>query len=174
LGECVLPLEQAEPAARLYERVRARHPERRTHVVSAAWHVPEQWFVAVDEADRRYLVDGEGRSSVSYDTSVEAARSRVGIAVDVVVDSGLPEVVVGGLRNLGAWLEGFPGDSRLELDYGTVAELFSPEALADDHSSRDAHAALEALSRGDAMRSTFFYAALTQRWSQTRSRENLS
>src|SRR5439155_4816249 len=111
----------------LYERVRARHPERRTHVVSSAWHVPEYWFVAFHEADRRYQVDGEGRASVSYETSVEAASQRVSTAIDVVVDAGLPDVVVAGLRSLAVWLDGFPEESRLELDYGTVADLFNAE-----------------------------------------------
>jgi hypothetical protein len=136
--------------------------------------VPDAWFATVDQSERRYRVDDEGVPHLSYETTVEAALARVSNAAQITAQASLPQGVTGALRGVGAWLDGFDSASLLELDYGTVAELFAADALADDRSAHDVAAALEALRRGDVMRSSFHYATLTARWSAVRSLEHQS
>lgn len=174
LAESLLPNAQAERAAGELERVRARHPERRSHVICSAWHVPASWFVAVDESERRYEVAADGRPRVSYETSLPRAVERVVEAVGVVAEAGLGDGLVGPLRDVAGWLSEFADDSLVELDYGTVAGLFSGEALADDHSAREAGAAIAALRKGDVLRSGFHYAVVAARWAPARARQSMS
>jgi hypothetical protein len=78
------------------------------------------------------------------------------------------------LENLEAWLDAFPEESIVELDYGTVSDLFPADALADDHSAADARHALDALERGDVVKAGAAYATLSDRWWPHRGRERAS
>lgn len=173
LTESILPAAEAQRAVREVELVRIRDPERRVHVHSAAWWVPPHWFVAFEEGERSYRVDGEGLAGISYEAATADAVGRLTTAASVARDA-VGATVGDALHNLGEWLEGFGPESRVVLDYGTVASLFTAEALADDRSARDAQGAVEALSRGDVMRSSFFYAALVERWARARDLEHSS
>jgi hypothetical protein len=128
----------------------------------------------VDERERRYEVGGDGAPSLTYETPLGAAHERLARAASVVGEAGLGSSLVASLQGIAVWLEGFAEGSLVEVDYGTVAGLFSAEALADDHSARDVRSALDALAKGDVVRSSFHYGALTERWAAARSRDSLS
>jgi hypothetical protein len=174
LADAILTKADAERMAAEFERLKARHPARRSQVRASAWHVPVPWFAAFEEAERRYGVSGEGVAGITYLTSVRDAARRLDRAASVGEVAGIQDVVIDPLRSIEAWLEPYPDEARLELDYGTVADLFTAESLADDRSAFEVSASVEALARGDVMRSGFHFAAVQNRWSAVRSVGELS
>jgi hypothetical protein len=67
------------------------------------------------------------------------------------------------LASLEAWLECFHDDSWVEVDYAGVAQLLG-ERLSADHSARDIHQALAAISRGDLATAGAAYRSFEERW----------
>jgi hypothetical protein len=57
----------------------------------------------------------------------------------------------------------------LELDYGSVAHLFSEGDLILDESAADVAAALLALEQGDLERAADFYQIIMRRWGRAQS-----
>jgi hypothetical protein len=78
------------------------------------------------------------------------------------------------LAELNEWLSAFDLRALLELDYGTLSDLFSWNELEEDHSARDIQDALEALSKGEFPRSADLYQGVLGRWAEVRSREQLN
>jgi hypothetical protein len=62
----------------------------------------------------------------------------------------------------------------LELDYASVATLFDPDDLADDHSAADVWNAIAALGEGDGMKAGLYYRQVNERWTRSRVRESLN
>jgi len=174
LFDAVVPPSAAHRLSEYMRWLTARHPGWREHVKVAPWSVPPEWFVAFDESERRYEVDAGGGPHLSYTTEAGAARQRLTDAVRVVTDADLGDGPAIEMRELVEWLERFPPDGLLELDYHTLVRLFGPEQLADDHSVRIAREALDALAKGDVMRSGVAYVSLMQVWAPLRDRAHAS
>lgn len=160
-----------EDARRELERIRSVEPDIRPCLVQSAWHVPTRWFVCFDDAERRIEQDGD-HPRLSYRTTVERAKARVSEALDVVKGGIVHPVMVGMIFDLGEWLATFDDDAVLELDYASVATLFQPEDLADDHSAADIWGAIRALGEGDGMRAALQYRKVSERWASARERQN--
>ena len=79
------------------------------------------------------------------------------------------------VRELARWLGGFDPGSRVELDYGELAAMFSWDELDNDHSGRDIQMAVEALAEpAGGERAGALYLAVTNRWAEVRARETLN
>ena len=72
--------------------------------------------------------------------------------------------MVAQVEGLESWLERFPSDSMLELDYDRVAELFAEGDLVLDESAADTAASLLALELGNYEEAGSFYANIARRW----------
>ena len=64
--------------------------------------------------------------------------------------------------------------SILELDYGSVADLFTWDELDNDHSAGEIQEAISALSGGNLARSIEVYQGVAARWAEVRSHESLN
>jgi len=155
------------------ESIRRTQPGIRPSVVQAVWHVPVRWFVCFDDAERR-IEDRGDHLTIRYETMIRVARDRVTSALDALSGGIVHPVIVGMVYELKEWLATFDPDSLLELDYATVATLFDPDELADDHSSSDVWTAIEALGDGDGMKAGLFYRRVNERWSAPRRFESLN
>ena len=162
-----MPEDEAERAADELERMQAEHPGWRSHILLSTWEVPLRWFCAFEASER--LV---GRSAIRYRAGVADARARVTRAL-AVLRSALPDpTVVGMVAEVGRWLTHFHDEAILELDYGSVANLFEPGALAEDCSAEDIQAAVAALAEGEPDRAGAFYSRAAERWAGARGLEN--
>jgi hypothetical protein len=155
------------------ETIRQAQPGIRPSVVQAVWHVPVRWFVCFDDSERR-IEDRGDHLAIRYETMISTARERVASALDSLSGGIVHPVIVGMVYELKEWLATFHPDSLLELDYATVATLFDPDELADDHSSSDVWTAIEALADGDGMKAGLFYRRVNERWSAPRRFESLN
>jgi hypothetical protein len=155
-------------------------PDVRPSVVQSVWHVPLRWFVCFDDSERRIEQSaGDGASlgdaaTIRYETGVGTARERVGRALETLTGGIVHPVIVGMIYELKEWLSTFDASSLLELDYASVATLFEPDELADDHSSADVWNAIRALGDGDGMKAGLFYQRANERWMRTRQHESLN
>jgi hypothetical protein len=131
-----------------------------------------RWFVLFDDAERRLGEDQDGYR-MSYRTPAGTARQRVDEALGVIQRSELAPLV-DLIGDLARWLAAFDPRSIVELDYGTVAGLFSWDELDNDHSAREVHEAVEALGAGDTNRSADIYQTVAARWAEVRSHESLN
>lgn len=153
--------------------IRQMQPGIRPSVVQSVWHVPVRWFVCFDDSERR-IEDRGDHVTVRYETMISSARERVVAALDSLSGGIVHPVIVGMVYELKEWLATFDGGSLLELDYATVATLFDPDELADDHSASDVWSAITALGDGDGMKSRLFYQRVNERWSAPRRHESLN
>jgi hypothetical protein len=141
----------------------------RTHVRCAPWAVPLAWFMLVDVGDRC-----PERDEVRYLTTLGAARRRATQAL-AVLQRTIPEApTVQALVAVAGWLEGFHRQSRVELDYGSLAELLSPQERQQDLSPGDLAEALRELTAGRALPAAAAYERVLARWRPLQSRENSS
>ena len=163
LGAGLIPEEAAQAADRELRRYHEDHPSHRSHVLTAAWHVPVRWFTAF-VADDKELYEVQGQARLRYRVDLEKARERVERALDVLrqlqVFSGPAEE----LGQLGEWLAGFPDDSMLELDYAGVSELFDPQDLVFDESVELVQQSVSALAEGDMLAAGENYGRVVSRW----------
>jgi hypothetical protein len=155
------------------EIIERTQPGIRPSVVQAVWHVPVRWFVCFDDAERRIEEHGD-HLSIRYETLLGDARARVASALDSLTGGIVHPVIVGMIYELKEWLSSFDDASLLELDYATVATLFDPDELADDHSASDVWTAIEALAQGDGMKAGLFYQRVNERWAAPRRFESLN
>ena len=170
VADAFVPEAEAQRAARELATIGDSHPEIRTHILHANWHVPLRWFAAFDETERVLTEDNEGLR-VRYATSIGTARTRVARALLVLQTSGLDEGVTESLAELGTWLESFVEEGILELDYGTVAGIFDTDDLVEDRSAAEVWCCIEALEAGDVVKAGRTFATLTDRWGEVRARE---
>ena len=156
-------------ARRELETIECEHPGIRPPIVQSLWHVPPQWFVCFDDAERRVEHVAE-HPTIRYETRIESARQRVDHALDTVTGGIVHPVIVGVIYELKEWLKGFDDRSVLELDYASVASLFAPDDIADDHSAADVWQAIAALGEGDGKTAGLYYRKVHERWAQARLR----
>ena len=170
VAEAFVPEDQARDAAHALARLDEDHPEIRSHILHANWHVPLRWFAAFDDSERILTEDKEGLR-IRYEAQLSTAAARLEQALGVLegswIDSGVTEAV----RELLEWLAGFPEDGLIELDYASVATIFSDEVLLEDHSASEVWVCLDALAAGDVVRAGTVFGTLTDRWTAARSHE---
>jgi hypothetical protein len=142
-------------------------------MLQSAWHVPLQWFVCFDDSERRIVSDDYG-TRITYVTPMTRARERVQYALDTLKGGIVHPVVIGVIFELSEWLNSFGGECVVELDYASLATLFDPAELADDHGAADVWSAIRALGVGDGMKAALHYRNASERWMRTRGREALN
>jgi hypothetical protein len=106
---------------------------------------------------------------VRFRTDVGSGRPRVRRAVGVLEQAGLDEAVIDQVQDLDRWLGEFSADALLELDYASVAGLFSEADLVLDDSVDAVAASIGALADFDYERAGESYAAVAARWAQAQS-----
>lgn len=160
-GEAVPQVLRDQAAADLADHVE-RGGEVRLFTQTVAWQVPLAWFVPFS-ADER-TVSLTPTRTLTYRTTMAQARRRAAIALrtarQTLGDAGLAEEV----ERLGRWLEEFDHRSRVELDYGGLADLVDEPHLASDDSASDVADGLAALAEADVTTAAAAYARWTRRW----------
>ena len=164
----LIPRSAVVAASSQLELLRGGSPAMRSYILTSPWHVPIRWFSAFIHEERAVYPHPEGLS-IRYRALMADARQRVERSAQVLDDAGFDSVIVGQVRSLVSWLEAFPSDGMLELDYGSVATLFSEGDLALDESAADVAASISALEVGDVERAAEHYATLTRRWSHVQT-----
>ena len=140
-----------------------RQPDARSYILSAPWHVPIRWFIAFDPAARE--VHGkDGDLTIRYGNKVGDAAERVVRAVGVLEEAGFDDSILDPVTELADWLGEFDDDCMLELDYGSVAGLFSDVDLAMDESAAEIQSSLAALQDGNMRQAGMLYAHVAGRW----------
>lgn len=175
LADAFVPRPVAEATQVEARAWQAANPTARPHIRSQTWSVPVRWFVLFTEAERRVEpvepVDGE--QTVIFSASMADARRRAARALAVLRKSaGERATVTETVEELARWLEEFHPHSRVELDYGGLAGLLTPEQLAEDRSADDVAAALAALARSDSAAAAEAYGRVGERWRRIQLAEN--
>jgi hypothetical protein len=163
LGAGLVPEAAAQAADRELKAYHRTNPEHRSHILTSAWHVPVRWFAAFDPSQKE-VYEGPGGPSIRFRTDIEPARHRITEALEVLTSL---TVFMGPAQELGQlleWLQPFPDESMLELDYAEVSTLFDPNDLVFDDSCDQVHESLEALATGDMMRAGECYGRVVTRW----------
>jgi hypothetical protein len=141
------------------------------HILTARWHVPLAWFV-IFSGDQR-TVRTEPERSLRYLTPMVDARRRIARAYRLLRRTW-PDWDLGALADLGRWVEAFHPHAWVELDYGGLVHLMSPEALTEDQSAKDVTAALRAVAEGNDEEALIVYRRLRKRWCAVRAKERAS
>lgn len=170
VAEAFVPEEEARRAATALAQLDEDHPEVRSHILHANWHVPLRWFAAFDDSERILTEDKEGLR-IRYESTLSTSAARLERALEVLEGSWIDASVTDAVRELLEWLAGFPEDGLMELDYASVASIFSDEELLEDHSSAEVWVCLDALAAGDVVRAGSVFGTLTDRWTQARAHE---
>jgi hypothetical protein len=173
IAEAFVPERIARRAASELSLLGERHPEARSHILHANWHVPLRWFAAFDDSERILTEDTRGLR-IRYETSIELAMTRLARAMEILEDSWIDDAVTDAVRELLEWVSGFSSAGLLELDYGTVAQMMTAEELLEDHSAAEVAVCLEALGAGDFIGAGRAFATLTEKWSGVRVHEVLN
>lgn len=160
----------AQKAAYELARLEETHPEVRNHIIHANWHVPLRWFACFGENERILTEDRHGLR-VRYETSLSDAKARLSRALRILETSWIDETVTTAVRELREWLGEFPDEGLVELDYASVAGLFSHDELLEDESATEVWGCLDALEEGDVVRAGRMFAELTERWTEIRALE---
>lgn len=163
---------RARKATKELRRLRRREPWQVSTIMHSPWHVPVRWFVLFDDDERR-LQETDQHHRLSYLTTTRKAMRRAEEAVPVLRSSELGpigELVV----EMHQWLSLFDPWSLLELDYGGLCSMLSWDEMDDDHSARDIHDALAALSDKEFPRSADLYQAVLARSAELRAHETLN
>jgi hypothetical protein len=164
----LVPQHAADRAARELEAILDRSPGTRSHILTAPFFVPLRWFSLFD-AGERMLVEERGRLTIRYRTPLRDAIRRVRRSVGVLEEAGFEDGIVEQVVDLQSWLEAFPSDGIVELDYGSVASLFSDAELVLDESAADIAASLDALEEGDYEEAGERYGSAASRWAHAQS-----
>ncbi len=170
VAEAFVPASEARRAARELAALDAAHPDIRSHIIQANWHVPLRWFLAFDASERILVEDGHGLR-IRYETSVADAKERLAQVVSVLHQPWLDEGIGIAVQDLMAWLEDFSADSLLELDYGSVARMFDDEELLEENCAAEVRTCVEAVSAGDGVTAGRAFEHLSNRWAAVRAHE---
>ena len=173
VADAFVPESEARRAAHELAVLGEEHPEVRSHILHANWHVPLRWFAAFDDSERILTEDKEGLR-VRYETTLSDGRARLDRARTILEGSLIDESVTEAVRELLEWLNGFPEEGLLELDYGSVAGTFTHEELLEDRSAAQVGVCLDSLAAGDVVRAGRTFSELTERWTEVRSLEVLN
>lgn len=171
-SEAFVPDGAARRARRELGRLRRRNPGQLAAIMESPWHVPVRWFVLFDDDERR-LLEIDGHHRLSYLTTTRKALRRAEDAVPVLRQSELGpigELVL----EMHQWLALFDPSSILELDYGGLCAMLTWDEMDDDHSARDIHDALGALSDKEFPRSADLYQSVLVRSAELRAHEGLN
>lgn len=182
VADAIVPREQVVRAAAELEALRRAEPDAEVQILESAFCVPVSWFTPFEDTERMLvqpaglpdegpaLASADPPLGIRYETSLVRAISRLERAVQILRESGLSESMGESVHELADWLGCFDISGRLELDYGGVASLFAPDAVADDHSAADLWATLGALADGDLDRAGHRWSVLAERWSAAQSK----
>lgn len=165
MGVGLIPEEAAELADSELRSYRIEHPEHRSQVLTSAWHIPVRWFVAFAPEQREIYPYGDGAPRIRYRSDLNASRALLTRAIGVLRDVGMVQGPSFEMEQLVSWLEPFPDDSMLELDFGAVSELFDPKDLVLEDSVALIAESVDALASGDLMRAGELYGTVVTRWS---------
>ncbi|MBP1631903.1 MAG: hypothetical protein H6Q11_191 [Acidobacteria bacterium] len=168
IGESLVPETLARRAAAELAVLQADRPEARSHILTSPFHVPLRWFAAF-EGKERELLRGPGGPGIRYRTSRRSALHRLQRAARVLEAAGFEDDTVALVQDLADWLQPFPPESLVELDYGGAAGLFAEDELADDESAADLAASLAALQRGDLEEAGDYYTVVAARWARAQA-----
>jgi len=168
-----VPPSEAKKAAKELSRMRRKNPSAVSFIHESPWHVPIRWFVLFADEERRLLEREDRGWRLSYLTTTRRAIRRAERVFPVLRRSELGPIADLVLE-LHEWLSQFDPRSLLELDYGGLCDLMTWDELDDDHSSRDVHEALAALSKEELPRSAELYQGVLGRWIEVRNREQLN
>jgi hypothetical protein len=170
VAEAFVGEEFAHRAAHELAELEETHPEMRNHIIHANWHVPLRWFAAFEGPERILTEDRHGLR-VRYEVALSTAKARLLRAHEILESSWIDDQITGAIKELVGWLDEFPEDGLIELDYGSVAGLFEDEDLLEDHSAAEVWTCLEALETGDVLKAGRTFSELTERWSAVRAME---
>ncbi len=170
VAEAFVPEAEARRAAHELAVLGDERPEVRSHILHANWHVPLRWFAAFDESERILTEDKDGLR-IRYETELSTAKARLVRCLAVLEDTWIDDTVTTAVRELVEWLDGFTSEGLMELDYGSVASMFTHEDLLEDRSGAEVGACLDALESGDLIRAGRLFTGLTERWTQVRAKE---
>jgi hypothetical protein len=173
MADAFVPEAEARRAARELARQRRRDPEAVPAMMQSPWHVPMVWFVLFDDEERRLVEASEGGHRLFYWTQVATARRRAGRALGALERTQLAPVAET-IRELAEWLAAFDPSWAVELDYGSVSDLFGWDELDNDHSAREVQSSVDALEAGDLALAGERYQSVAARWAEVRSRESLN
>lgn len=164
-GRLIIPENVAHLAAEELDRIYHQRPHLRSHILTSAWHVPPRWFLCFDP-DEKEIVDTRRTITVRYRSRRLSATGRLNRALAALRRAGFDEAVFGELEELADWLDGFPEEAMVELDYDTVAEMFPEGELVTDESSEEIWKAVESLEAGDLDGAQDRYMSMAARWSE--------
>jgi hypothetical protein len=159
----LVPEPVADRAARELDMLHTRAPGTRSHILTAPFFVPLRWFAAFRPEDRELAQTADGLT-IRYRTRLGDAIRRLEHAADVVEAVGFEDAVVEQVRDVARWLNPFPSDAIVELDYGGTAALFTDGELALDESAADVRGSVSALEKGDFEGAGELYARAARRW----------
>jgi hypothetical protein len=162
----VIPERVAMAAKAELERIHDESPSVRTHILTSAWHVPIRWFVPFVTA-RKEIVGGPSSVRIRYRCDQREAMANLDWAVATLAGVEAMEHVVNEVRELRRWLGEFPTTSMVELDYWTVAAMFSEADLVMDDSADEIRTALQALERGSVASALRRYDRVSMRWAES-------
>jgi hypothetical protein len=143
----------------LYEK----KPAERSHILTSPWHVPLRWFSAFDPQERE-IVQMADHLRLRYRTLLTLSSQRLERALIALKEVGFDGSVTDDVEELPEWLDDFPEDSMVELDYGGVARLFREGDLVLDESAAELWASIEALESGDLEEAVERYSEVASRW----------
>jgi len=170
VAEAFVAQEEAHRATEALEEIGDQYPDVRSYISHANWHVPLRWFAAFDDSER-ILTEDAGGLRIRYETSLASGRRRLERALEILEASWVDEAVTSALREVAEWLEDFAEDGLLELDYGSVARMFSDDELVEDRTAAEVWSCLEALEGGDIVTAGRVFAALSESWAGLRAHE---
>ena len=168
-GSMLVPEDVVTRAAAELEAMYESEPGARSQILTSAWHVPLRWFAAF-RPDQREIVQSESGMSIRYRTLRSDASDLLGRAIDILQGAGFDESIVAPVEGLVSWLSEFEAEAVVELDYGTVAQLFDEGDLVLDESAADVSSSIDALEAGDLDGASDHYAAAAGRWAQAQAR----
>lgn len=164
----LIPEHQLVDASTQLEELRNVSGSMRSYILTSPWHVPIRWFSAFSHEEREiYTV--EAQMSVRYRTLLGDAQARVARASQIVEGAGFDPAVVSQIGALESWLDGFPSDGLLELDYAGLGQMFSEADIALDDSAAETAASLLALENGDFEEAGLAYSNVARRWGRLQS-----
>ena len=162
-GDLIVPENIARRAGRELQRLYEKRPAERSHILTAPWHVPLRWFSAFDPEERE-IVQTSDHLRLRYRTLLTLSSQRLERALIALKEAGFNGSVTDDLEELAEWLDDFPEDSMVELDYGGVARLFGEGDLVLDESAGDIWGSIEALEAGDMDEAIGRYSSMASRW----------
>ena len=164
----LIPENQLVDASTQLEQLRSESTSMRSYILTSPWHVPIRWFSAFLHDEREIYTVGD-TMSLRYRALLGDAQARVGRASQIVEGAGFDPAVVSQIGALESWLDGFPSDGLLELDYAGLGQMFSEADLALDDSAAETAASLLALENGDYEEAGLAYSNVARRWGRLQS-----